>query len=245
MLAEMEWNADITPTPNTYFEKAFNTSYGWNYMGVSQDMAKGKKTLADFRRELNENYRKFPAKMTKLYFITNHDENSWNGTVDEKYGANWKLYATLCYTLPKSLPLIYSGEEVGLKRRLSFFEKDPILRKEWADTSRYSWYKTIIKLRHTNKALWNLPNVPPYIMEMSFPGADSSITGNVFAFSRKADSSEVIVITNFGGSEVVFQPTMLTFDPTKYKILFNDRQFTRNEKGIWILKANENVILYK
>jgi 1,4-alpha-glucan branching enzyme len=245
MLAEMEWNADITPTPNAYFEKAFNTSYGWNYMGVSQDMAKGKKTLSDFRKELQENYHKFPAKMTKLYFITNHDENSWNGTIEEKYGAHWKLYATLCYTLPKSMPLMYTGEEAGLNRRLSFFEKDPILQKEWADTSRYGWYRNMIQLRHTNKALWNLPDVPAHIMEVNFPGADSSITNNVFAFSRKADKNEVIVITNFGETEVIFQPTMLTFDPAKFKMLFNDHQFTKNEKGMWILKANENVILYK
>ncbi len=244
MLAEMEWNTDITPTPNTYFDKAFNTSYGWTFMGITQDLAKNKKSLPEFKKELTENYQKFPSKMSKLLFITNHDENSWNGTIKEKYGRNWKLYATLCYTLPNSMPLMYTGEEVGLNRRLQFFEKDPITGREWADTSRYNWYRNLIWLRHNNPALWNIANNKPGIEEIVLSPNDTNITNHVFAFRRHTDSNEVIVITNFGDAEVTFPNQYFRFDE-RMKLLFDNRQFYKNTEGNWTLRAKENVILYK
>ena len=244
MLAEMEWNTDITQTPQDYFNKAFNTAYGWTFMGVTQDMAKGKKTLEDFRKEMHQNYRKFPPQTTKLFFITNHDENSWNGTIKEKYGYDWKLYATLCYTLPRSMPLMYTGEEAGLNRRLSFFEKDPITLNDWNDTTRYGFYRNLIALRHTNQALWNFPNTNPNIEELPLLGADTTITNYVFAFKRKHEKQEVIVITNFKQTPIIFQPQMLQIDSTM-RPLFDNGQFYKDEQKRWVLKANENVILYK
>jgi glycosidase len=242
MLAEMEWNADLTQTPNTYFDKAFNTSYGWNFMGVTQDMAKGKKTLNDFRKEMNENYAKFPAQMSKMFFITNHDENTWNGTIAEKYGNNWKLYATLCYTLPQSMPLMYTGEEAGLNRRLLFFEKDNITKQEWSDTSRYEWYRALINLRHINPALAN--NGSAKINEINISQGDTAISNNVYAFKRKQNGNEVIVVTNFSNHDIELFVTNLPLD-LSYKKLFDTNQFYKNDGGNWIIKANQNVILYK
>jgi glycosidase len=244
MLAEMEWNADITATPNTYFNKAFNTSYGWNFMGVTQDMATHKKTLADFRKEMNENYAKFPGHMTKLFFITNHDENSWNGTIEEKYGKNWKLYATLCYTLPQSMPVMYTGEEAGLSRRLEFFQKDPVRPTEWADTSRYQWYRNLIQLRHTNKALWNENPAVAKIDEIDVSLGNAAIYANVYAFMRKHNENEVVVITNFGDKDMELPKESLG-SWVMYKKLFDTKQFYKNAKGNWVIKANENVILFK
>lgn len=239
MLAEMEWNTDITSNPAGYFTKAFNTSYGWNFMGVTQDFAKRKKTLQDFRKEMNENYKRFPVQMTKLFFITNHDENSWNGTIQEKYGNDWKLYATLCYTLPKSTPLMYTGEEVGLNRRLQFFEKDPITQDEWKDTSRFAWYRSLIDFRHQHPALWNHPNTPAVIEELNV----NDDIANVFAFKRTHQQKEVIVITNFGTTDTEIAPAKLG-KAGNYRQLFPSESFYRNKKGNWVLKAKSNVILY-
>lgn len=205
MLAEMEWNADITKTPGTYFNRAFDAAYGWTFMGVTQDMAKKKKSLVNFRQEMKDNYAKFPSTMLKLFFITNHDENSWNGTVTEKYGSDWKLYSALCYTLPQSFPLIYSGEEAGLNRRLAFFEKDPIMPIEWKDTTRYGWYRSMAKLKHENKALWNVPETS--FKELEWTVKDTSITNNVYAFTRKNGTAEVTVIINFGDKQQKIKST--------------------------------------
>lgn len=202
LLAEMEWNTELTKNPNTYFTKAFNAAYGWNFMGVTQEMAKGKKSLETFRVEMNQNYQRFPLYTQKLLFITNHDENSWNGTVNEKYGEAWQLYSALTFTLPQSLPLIYTGEEVGLKRRLQFFEKDPITINEWGDTSRYEWYRTMTALKRTNKALWNNSNSS--YDRLSFK--EESANKQVYAFSRKNGKNKVTVIINIGKEKVVATP---------------------------------------
>src|SRR5690606_39244742 len=60
-----------------------------------------------------------------LNFVTNHDENSWNGTVKERMGDASETFLALTYTLP-GMPLIYSGQEYDMSHRLKFFEKDTI-----------------------------------------------------------------------------------------------------------------------
>lgn len=133
MLAEMEWNPDIDPNPARYMNQAFDAYYAWNYHGKSADLAKGKITAADFIKSIEEMRSRFPKGSLAMHFITNHDENTWNGTVEEKYGEKWKLFSMLNYTLSGSIPLIYSGEEANNKKRLEFFKRiqlplGPILR---------------------------------------------------------------------------------------------------------------------
>jgi glycosidase len=52
----------------------------------------------------------FPESAIRMQFITNHDENSWNGTIEERLGDASKAMAVLTYTVP-GMPLIYSGQE--------------------------------------------------------------------------------------------------------------------------------------
>ena len=49
----------------------------------------------------------------RMYFVTNHDENSWNGTVYERFGEAYPAFATLAFTID-GMPLVYSGQEAGL-----------------------------------------------------------------------------------------------------------------------------------
>ena len=56
-------------------------------------------------------------------FISNFDKNSWNGTVQESFGAAADISLALDYLSP-GMPLIYSGMKYDLDKRLLFFEKD-------------------------------------------------------------------------------------------------------------------------
>lgn len=230
MLAEMEWNTDLTENPSIFFQTAFNAAYGWTFMGVTQDMAKGKKNLNDFRKEMKENYDRFPRTMHKLFYITNHDENSWNGTVAEKYGDNWKLYSALTYTMPQSLPLMYTGEECGLNRRLQFFEKDPITKAEWSDTSRYAWYRSLTTLKHSNPALWSNGTTPAE--ELTWSVADTLVEKSVYAFKRKSGNAEVVVLINFSDKEMKVKPT--NWEPVINNLISN-KPLTMNKKKELIL----------
>ena len=44
----------------------------------------------------------------------------------EKYGKFAMAMAVSCATLPSSVPLLYSGQEIPNKKRLAFFEKDTL-----------------------------------------------------------------------------------------------------------------------
>ena len=84
-----------------------------------------------------------------LNFITNHDENSWSGTEYERMGKGVNCFAAFTYIVP-GMPLIYTGQEAALKKRLRFFEKDTV---NWNDTTLYSFYRRLNNLKHTNYAL--------------------------------------------------------------------------------------------
>jgi len=58
---------------------------------------------------------KYPNNAYRLQFLTNHDENSWAGTIDSLMGDAQKMAATLIFT-DQAVPLIYSGQEDCLKR---------------------------------------------------------------------------------------------------------------------------------
>jgi glycosidase len=134
-----EWN-------DPKMHQAFDVSYHWEVSNIFQDINKGKAsaaTLVDFYRKGDP---RFPAGALRMNFTSNHDYNSWHGTDHELYGPGFEAYAVLAATLP-GIPLVYSGQEAGLNKRLAFFEKDRI---DW-DTStrkqRSRLYRSLLLLR--------------------------------------------------------------------------------------------------
>jgi glycosidase len=89
-------------------------------------------------------YAQYPMGAYKLFFTSNHDENTWNGTEYEKYGIAAKAWAVFTF-MWKGIPLLYSGQELPNHKRLAFFDKDPI---DWTNAPKLaSFYKTLIQLR--------------------------------------------------------------------------------------------------
>ncbi|GAB5409319.1 MAG: hypothetical protein BalsKO_16840 [Balneolaceae bacterium] len=86
-----------------------------------------------------------------MYFTSNHDENSWNGTDPGMYGDNFENFAVLSATVA-GMPLIYNGQESVLDKQLEFFEKDQI---DWKDYSYQDFYTVLLDLNTNNQALWN------------------------------------------------------------------------------------------
>lgn len=179
MLAEA-WQPELV-------RSAFDICYAWDLMHTMNDIAVGKKNNSNLNYYFNKIDTMYPPRAILMNFITNHDENSWNGTIYERYGKGHKTYAVLAYTVP-GIPLIYSGQEAGLKHRLKFFEKDSIRWKE--NPALKSFYKKLNKLKHTRKAL-----------EAGINGGKMKVldTNNklVYAFIREKDKDKVIVILNF------------------------------------------------
>lgn len=170
----------------------FDATYTWTMMRAMADVYARRATLAVFDSILNHNIASFPKDAFRLYFTTNHDENSWNGTEFEKYGNAYKAFAVLTQTMYQSVPLIYSGQELPNKRRLKFFVKDPI---RWGTYDMAPFYTRLLQLRKSTPAL----------------AADASykklITANdvaIFAYLREKEGRKVAVILNLSNQPQSF-----------------------------------------
>ena len=183
MLAEDEDHRNL-------LEDAFDINYSWEFFHLMNQVAKGEQVVTELDSSLLKEEAVYPKEVYRLRFITNHDENSWNGTIEERLGDAAKAFAVLTFTVP-GMPLIYSGQEIGLNKRLQFFEKDPI---EWKESELENFYSTLTNLKKENPALWNGSFGGEYIKM-------NNTNNNVFSFIRVKDDHKVIVILNLTGVE--------------------------------------------
>ena len=169
------------------YHNVFDTTYSWAWMHETTNFAKGERSLNDINNILHS-YTHYPKDCTKLFFTTNHDENSWVGTEFEKYGNLAKAFAVFTFTW-QGMPLIYSGQESPNKKRLQFFDKDLI---EWNQPLQLeSFYKTLSLLHKSNAIIEGETFILP--------------TNNhcVFAYLRRKESEVVLVILNLSNSNSV------------------------------------------
>jgi hypothetical protein len=113
--------------------------------------AKGESSIEDIKDHFMVDEKVYPLNAFRMNFATNHDENSWNGTVFERLGGFAEPFTVLIATA-SGMPLVYSGQEAGMDKALEFFEKDEI---EWKDHVNREIFSKIFKAKETNKALWN------------------------------------------------------------------------------------------
>lgn len=172
-------------------EIGFDMTYNWDLYYLMNDIAQGKRSAADLSPLLNGESVRYGTDDYRMLFTTNHDENSWNGTVFERLGESAGTFAVLTMTLP-GMPLVYNGQESGMNKRLSFFEKDEI---EWQDHPFAEIYKTLLNLKKENPALWN------GTAGGSFSPIPTTNEKNVFAFYRQKGEAEVVVILNLSSKE--------------------------------------------
>jgi glycosidase len=143
----------------------FHVDYGWNFHNLCKDIATGKQTADAIVKYYQEDQVKF-TKGQHMYFTSNHDENSWSGTEFERFGTSGaRAFAVLVYVMD-GMPLIYSGQEEPLTKRLRFFDKDTIAFKNFSKTN---FYQKLNTLKEKNQALWNNNNKPVQFLDSDNP----------------------------------------------------------------------------
>jgi len=95
--------------------------------------------------------------------------------------------ALLNFTLPNTQPLIYTGQEIGLDRRLEFFEKDPIT--DWSANDYTEFYASLVDLKHDNPALAAGERGGKFEWI-------ETVDSDVVAFSREVKGNKVTVYAN-------------------------------------------------
>lgn len=197
------------------YHKVFDVSYAWEWMRITEEMIKRSLSLQT-KRDVLLKYSQYPKGANKLFFTSNHDENSWNGTEYEKYDGAAKALAVFSCTWP-GMPLLYSGQELPNNKRLKFFEKDLI---EWRpNVLLHAFYKKLFHLKYANNALHNHAQL--YILET---GADDKM----LAYLLVSNESKVLVLLNFSASDRVYCTIKHEYLFGDYYNLFSGIQHTIN-----------------
>ena len=187
MLAEWE-------SPGLH-EKAFDMTYSWELYNIFNSIAKGEKNSGDIITSLKKEEEVYPDNAFRMRFTSNHDENSWKGTVFERLGSSAETFAVLTCVIP-GMPLIYNGQEAGLNKRLKFFEKDPI---EWKYHKFRNLYQKLFHLKEKSPALFNGEKGGGIIFIPSDP------KNKVLSFIREKAGNKIIGIFNLSPRAVTFQ----------------------------------------
>ncbi|WP_462250638.1 alpha-amylase family glycosyl hydrolase [Ekhidna sp.] len=167
---------------------AFHMTYGWGLHHYMNGVAKGEKNADSLIAFINKDLVRYPSDAIRMNFTTNHDENSWNGTVFERFGEGHKAFAVFAFTV-QGMPLIYSGQEAGLDKRLVFFDKDSI---DWSDIKYQDFYAKLVEIKHSNPALYN----GEFGGQPQFISTDNPM---VIAYRRVIGENEVITVINLSG----------------------------------------------
>jgi glycosidase len=179
----------------------FEMTYGWEFHHLLNDLARGKKSTAELDAYFADQARRYPRGAYRMYFTSNHDENSWNGSEFERMGVNHLAAFILCATVSNSMPLLYTGQEASMQKRLRFFEKDTV---DWSGPSLANFYSSVFELKHRTPALWNGSYGGPQT-KLENDGGD-----RVYAFTRSRGPSTVLVAVNFGDAPATVRYTGLT-----------------------------------
>ena len=178
------------------YSRIFDVTYAWRWMHDSEklrDPASADLATAYMRGTL-QHYQRLPRGAGKLLFTSNHDENSWNGTEYEKYGPLALTMSVFSFLYPAT-PLIYSGQELPLKKRLLFFDKDQINwpTSDSAGLQMEDFYKQMIAL-HRHPAI-SLNGEIHWITLEGVP--------NILAYYLKAATAKswILVLLNFSRNE--------------------------------------------
>ncbi|MEE9430755.1 MAG: alpha-amylase family glycosyl hydrolase [Melioribacteraceae bacterium] len=214
---------------------AFDMTYGWDLHHYINEVAQGKKDANDFYNRFSKKRLEYGSKAYRMNFTSNHDENSWNGTVEERLGDAAEVMAVLTFTID-GMPLIYSGQEAGMNKRLKFFEKDVI---EWKEDKYFALYQKLISLKKNNIALWNGG------FGSQLKRVVTSNQKDIFAFTRQKGNDKIFVITNLSNKKkkVKLVEPNLSGNYTNYftnqKIeLFDDMTFEIEPWGYKVFTGN-------
>ena len=207
-------------------DAGFQISYAWDAFAQMKKVAKGEasaRVLDTVLRKMDETY---PPGALKMYFTSNHDENTWNkADYATMPGAVHAPFAILTQTWKNSIPLIYSGQEEPFLDSLSFFYKDTIIFKNY---ERAAFYTSLLKLRKSNPAL---------AADAVYTKLNSDKDEAVYCYQKEKNGKKILVLLNLSAKAQSFTITeklagkYLNLFLNKSEEIKDNQQFTLPEWG--------------
>jgi glycosidase len=208
------------------YHNVFDVTYAWEWMHVTEKFFQGNASLHHVFDVLHK-YTQYPKDSRKLFFTTNHDENSWNGTEYEKFGGAAKVMAVFAATW-SGMPLVYSGQENPNLKRLKFFDKDVI---EWNQPLQlFDFYKTILQLSKSKV----ISLAETFILPTQHEG--------VMGYLRKHENEVVLVLLNFTGASKLQISVEHNWLNNKFVNAFSKLDYNFKQKEVFELQAYEYLV---
>lgn len=211
------------------YHTVFDVTYAWEWMHSTEKIFKDECSIQPMMNVLHQ-YSQYPPNTQKLFFTSNHDENSWNGTEYEKYGNAAKALAVFTCTW-QGMPLVYSGQENPNTKRLLFFDKDEI-----------SWHQQPLLQHFYTKLLYvhSLPAITKgetFILPVNKEG--------VLAFLRKYEENVVLVILNFSKTSKITITVNHPWLTGTFKSLFSSLHYVFNNTENFELQSGDYLVYIK
>ena len=209
--------------------KKFDASYDWPGHHLSKKVAQGQKNALNYSRHIERTIKRYGPENIVVNFVSNHDENSWNGTIEESYGKAAYAFMALNYTIP-GMPLVYSGQEYDLNKRLHFFEKDSFPK---VSGKTMEFLQQLGALKNNHKALTS------GLSGGSFRRLLNSKNDQILAFERERDGDTIVFIANLSKDYAQFtlpyEGNFKRFQDFKNKRLSSSYQYDMKPWEFWIL----------
>jgi glycosidase len=180
----------------------FHATYDWSTHFVLKDIYQGKQPATDAMTWVIEKEANYPRNALPLRFTENHDLNRTRDSFGEEHFYPFVVFNFLMY----GIPLIYCGQEFGLKKAPNLFENDPI---DWDkfDEQIFGFYKNLIMLRKKYPAfsarkLKNIGNDKPDQIVSILKGDNESKILAILNFSSKEMLVNVAVSDDYHNSSI-------------------------------------------
>lgn len=215
---------------NKLFADGFNMVYGWNFASQLQQVYTGKSTLTKLYEVHKAEYVGVGAGQQRMRYSTNHDLASENSPIQEYGGERGAISAYVIAATLGGSPMIYSSQEIGYARPLSFFTPQTM---DWNSNPAYrNEYEQIMAIRKASSAL-KTGTLKTYE------------TGAMASYYRSDNQEGILVLVNTTNNTLETKapiervgdsakdlmdnttftvPAVLTLEPYQYRILKIEKQ---------------------
>lgn len=131
----------------------FDLTYAWPFYHQLKEVWQGA-SLRRLVRQVDSTLGLLPPGARRLRFTTNHDETMWDAPPPVLFqGEAGSMAAFVLATSMPGVPLLYNGQELGVRERVSFFARTPYRWDAPASPALYAFYQRYLNFYRRSKAL--------------------------------------------------------------------------------------------
>jgi len=117
------------------YEVGFDIMYAWSFPSALEKVFKGNSGSASIFDAFTNDMKNVPEGKSRMRYIINHDTASENSPISLYGGERGAMAAFVMATMLEGCPLIYSSQEIGYSKSLSFFNNNVM---KWDSNKAYT-----------------------------------------------------------------------------------------------------------